>query len=914
VSLVIGTKLGPYEITAKLGEGGMGEVWRATDGKLKREVAIKVLPAAFVEDRERLARFEREAQLLAQLNHPNIAHIYGMEASGESHALVMELVEGPTLAERLEQGALPIDESLSFARQIAEALEEAHEKGIIHRDLKPQNVKASREAKIKVLDFGLAKAMDPAGSGTSTPSQLAHSPTLTLGATVQGVILGTAAYMAPEQARGVGVDKRVDIWAFGVVLFEMLTGRRLFEGELVTDVLANVLKSEIDFGALPAETPRALRQLLHRCLERHPRKRLHDIADARIVLDEILAGESEALPEDRVAAPPVAAWKRALPWGVAAVAVAALASVLLLRPGERPVSRVDLAVRTLPIPNASMRSRGGPALAISPDGQTLVFVASEPDSPGALWLRRAGDLVATRIAGTEGARTPFFSPDGEWIAFFAERALRKVAVAGGSPLTLCEVVASDTRGGTWGRDGLIVFAPEWESGLFKVSADGGEPQPVTTLDMAAGERSHRWPQFLPDGRAVLYMAQIRGSRYDESLIQVVDLASGSVKRVAAAGAFARYLPSGHLAWVKGNTLLVAAFDLDKMEVVGSPRPAVENVMSAVENEARDDGSAQYAFSAGGLLVYRTETRSSEGSRLVLADRTGRLLARGSRKDRYGAGIALSPDGTRVAAVAGDGELWVWDSIRDTMSRLTFEGQVNSALWLPDGRSIVYTTTASGRSALRIRNADGSGAPRDLGEFAQLIGPTSWSPDGRTLYASRFEKTFDVVAIPVENLQAGDPVTLMGSRAAELAAKVSPDGRWLAYMSDEGGQMQVFVRELAESGGRWQVSEGPGFNGQWTLKGKEIVYRNRAGSEFSSRQFFAVDVDTATGTPRFGRSRPLLEKAEVELDRVRGWDAGTTVDRFAFILDDEEAVEQDSSVVLVTDWFERLEKLAPATAH
>jgi len=914
VSLVIGTKLGPYEITAKLGEGGMGEVWRATDGKLKREVAIKVLPAAFVEDRERLARFEREAQLLAQLNHPNIAHIYGMEASGESHALVMELVEGPTLAERLEQGALPIDESLSFARQIAEALEEAHEKGIIHRDLKPQNVKASREAKIKVLDFGLAKAMDPAGSGTSTPSQLAHSPTLTLGATVQGVILGTAAYMAPEQARGVGVDKRVDIWAFGVVLFEMLTGRRLFEGELVTDVLANVLKSEIDFGALPAETPRALRQLLRRCLERHPRKRLHDIADARIVLDEILAGESEALPEDRVAAPPVAAWKRALPWGVAAVAVAALASVLLLRPGERPVSRVDLAVRTLPIPNASMRSRGGPALAISPDGQTLVFVASEPDSPGALWLRRAGDLVATRIAGTEGARTPFFSPDGEWIAFFAERALRKVAVAGGSPLTLCEVVASDTRGGTWGRDGLIVFAPEWESGLFKVSADGGEPQPVTTLDMAAGERSHRWPQFLPDGRAVLYMAQIRGSRYDESLIQVVDLASGSVKRVAAAGAFARYLPSGHLAWVKGNTLLVAAFDLDKMEVVGSPRPAVENVMSAVENEARDDGSAQYAFSAGGLLVYRTETRSSEGSRLVLADRTGRLLARGSRKDRYGAGIALSPDGTRVAAVAGDGELWVWDSIRDTMSRLTFEGQVNSALWLPDGRSIVYTTTASGRSALRIRNADGSGAPRDLGEFAQLIGPTSWSPDGRTLYASRFEKTFDVVAIPVENLQAGDPVTLMGSRAAELAAKVSPDGRWLAYMSDEGGQMQVFVRELAESGGRWQVSEGPGFNGQWTLKGKEIVYRNRAGSEFSSRQFFAVDVDTATGTPRFGRSRPLLEKAEVELDRVRGWDAGTTVDRFAFILDDEEAVEQDSSVVLVTDWFERLEKLAPATAR
>jgi len=923
---VIGTKLGPYEITAKLGEGGMGEVWRATDARLKREVAIKVLPAAFVEDRERLARFEREAQLLAQLNHPNIAHIYGMEASGESHALVMELVEGPTLAERLEQGALPVDESLSFARQIAEALEEAHEKGIVHRDLKPHNIKASREGKVKVLDFGLAKAMDPAGagSGTSTPSQLAQSPTLTLGATVQGVILGTAAYMAPEQARGVGVDKRADIWAFGVVLFEMLTGRRLFEGELVTDVLANVLKGEIDFGLLPAETPPALRRLLRRCLERHPRRRLRDIGEATIALEEAAAGEE---PGERPADPAVSA-KRAparLAWGVAAVAVLALASVLLLGRDEKPALRVGLAVRTQPIPNASMRNRRGPTIAISPDGQTLAFVAREKASGeekagrsagaarGDLWLRRAGDLVATPIAGTEGARAPFFSPDGEWIGFFAPKALMKVAVSGGSPMTLCELVGGDTRGGTWGSGGLIVFAPEWESGLVKVSADGGEPQPVTELDRASGERSHRWPQFLPDGRSVLYMAQIRGKRYDESLVQVVDIASGKAKRIAEGGAYPRYLPSGNLAWTKGNNLLVAAFDLARLEVVGSPRPAVEKVMSSVEREAGDDGSVQMAFSATGVLVYRTEESESAGSHLALVDRSGKVVARGSRNDTY-SGVSLSPDGTRVAAVGSDGEVWVWDSSRDTTSRLTFEGQTNSPVWLPDGGSIVYVTTESGKRTLKIRSADGSGTPRDLTQFAQQVGPTSWSPDAHTLFATRVERSFDVIAIPVSGGEAGEPVDVVATPAFELWAKVSPDGRWLAYMSNESGEMQVFVRDLSEPGGRWQVSEGAGFNGNWTRGGREIVYRDSSSDRASSRQFFAVDVDTTAGAPKFGRSRPLLENAELDLDRVTGWDAGTTIDRFAFVVLDDEAVEESSSVVIVTDWFERLKSLEPGKAR
>jgi Tol biopolymer transport system component len=911
-----GTSLAHYEVVAPLGAGGMGEVYRARDTKLGRDVAIKILPEEFTRDTERLGRFEREARVLASLHHPNIASIHGIEESGGRKFLVMQLAEGEDLTGRLTRGAIPVDEALPIAREIAAALDVAHERGVIHRDLKPANIRVGGEGHVTILDFGLAKAMDI----EEGDSDLSNSPTMVRAATHAGVILGTAAYMSPEQARGKKVDKRADIWAFGVVLWEMLTGRRLFLGETVSDTLAAVLTKEADLSALPAETPASIRKLVARCLERDPRRRLRDIGEATIAIDDAIAGvgaaggEAKAVKSSRGASAKIA-------WTVAAVAVIVLVAALLLRPGEEPVTPVGLSVLTQPVPGGVMSSRRGPAIAISPDGRAMVFVArearsgSEGDGPadGAsermLWLRRTGDLAATPVPGTEGALAPFFSPDSRWIGFFSPRALMKVAVEGGSPLTLCETDGSTARGGTWGRNGVIVFAPDWESGLVKVSEDGGEPQPVTTLDDTANERSHRWPQFLPDGRSVLYMAQIRGRSYGESHIKIVDLESGNVKSIMEGGSFPRYISSGHLAWVKGHTLLVAAFDLGKMEVAGSPRPAVENVMSSVENEANDDGTAQYDFSETGVLVYRTGGDTARNATLALLDGSGKVVARGSRKEQFRE-LSLSPNGTQVAAVQSEGDVWIWDSTRDTMSRLTFEGQTYSPVWTPDGRSIVYTSLDNGKPTLRVASADGSGEPQDLIEgTTQQVWASSWSPDGRTLIAGRFEKTFDMIAIPMTDGQAGEPVVVVGTPAAELSGKISPDGRWLAYTSDESGQMQVFVRSMTGSGGRWQVSEGNGWNPHWIRDGNEIVYRNQ-----ETRQYYGVAVDTSTGAPKFARSRRLFESAEIDPPSLGGWDAGPTVDRFAFVIREQEAVEEVSSVVIVTDWFERLNKLVPGTAR
>ncbi len=910
-----GTSLAHYEVVEPLGKGGMGEVYRARDTKLGRDVAIKLLPEEFTRDTERLGRFEREARLLASLHHPNIASIHGIEDVDGKKFLVMQLAEGEDLTERLRRGAIPLDEALPIAREIAAALDVAHERGVIHRDLKPANIRVDAEGNVTILDFGLAKAMDI----DEGDSDITNSPTMVRAATHAGVILGTAAYMSPEQARGKKVDKRADIWAFGVVLWEMLTGRRLFLGETVSDTLAAVLTKEADLAALPAGTPASVRRLVARCLQRDPRRRLRDIGEATIAIEDAISG-ADAAERGSATATPAKSASATIAWSVAAVAVIALVAALLLRPGEKPAAPLDLAVRTEPVANGGMSSRRGPAMAVSPDGQAMVFVArrtrSETEGPspsdGAsdrmLWLRRTGDLAATPIPGTEGAVVPFFSPDSQWIGFFSERALMKVAVTGGSPLTLCEMSGWEARGGTWGKNGTIVFAPQWESGLSQVSEDGGEPQPVTTLDDAANERSHRWPQFLPDGRSVLFMVQMRGRSYDESPIKAVDLESGSVKLVMEGGSFPRYIPTGHLAWAKGNTLLVAAFDPGKLEVVGSPRPVVENVMASVASEANDDGTAQYGFSETGVLVYRTGGATAQEGTLVLLDRSGKLIARGSRKEQF-QGLSLSPDGTQVAVVVGDGDVWIWDSTRDTMSRLTFDGQVNAPVWTPDGKSIVYTTNRSGRPTLKVTSADGSGEPQDLIESTQQLWASSWSPDGRTLVANRFEKTFDMIAIPVTDGRAGEPVVVVGTPAAEVFGKVSPDGRWLAYMSDESGQMQAFVRSMTGSGGRWQVSEGPGSGPRWIRDGREIMYIIN-----STRQLYAVDVDTSTGAPKFGRSSPMFASSEIDLANFAGWDAAATVDRFAFLIPDEEAVEEVSSVVIVTDWFERLNKLVPGTAR
>jgi serine/threonine-protein kinase len=600
---LIGKKISHYSVTAKLGEGGMGEVYRATDTKLGRDVALKVLPEAFASDAERMARFEREAQVLASLNHPNIASIYGLEEADGIRCLVLELVEGPTLAERIEKGPLPLEEALPLARQISEALEAAHERGVIHRDLKPANVKVTPEGTVKVLDFGLAKAFQ----GEETEEDVAKSPTMTAMATQAGIILGTAAYMSPEQAKGKPVDKRADIWAFGIVLFETLTGKQVFKGETVSETLAAVMMKDIGWGLLPADTPPPIHRLLRRCLDKDPKRRLRDIGEARVALEGYLADPSTSTvvlePGDIAATAATAAsqpaWLRWLPWAAAGVLGFGLLFSLwglwhATRPIIRPAIRLPVEMTAEEQIAVGSGIPGGATtnFAVSADGTRIAYVL-ESGGSRQLYVRSLDQTEGTALSGTEGAYGPFFSPDGEWVAFFANNTLKKVSVSGGAPLTLCD--ARNAKGGSWGPDDTIVFAPHVTVGLSRVPAAGGPPEAIT--EKAQGVRSHRWPQFLPGGRAVLFIVQPSGSSYDDSNIEVLNLEIGERKVIHQGGSYPRYLPSGHLVYAREGTLFGAPFDLDHLEMKGSPVPLLEGLMQG------PSGDAHYAFSDTGTLLY-----------------------------------------------------------------------------------------------------------------------------------------------------------------------------------------------------------------------------------------------------------------------------------------------------------------------
>jgi len=844
---LIGSTLGPYQITAKLGEGGMGEVYRAHDSKLKRDVAIKVLPAAFVQDKERLARFEREAQLLAQLNHPNIAQIYGMETSGESHALVMELVEGPTLADRLAQGALPLAEALLLARQIAEALEEAHEKGIVHRDLKPQNVKASIEGKVKVLDFGLAKAMDPAtGSSVAASGDLLRSPTMmnspTLTAvhgTQLGVILGTAAYMAPEQARGGAVDKRADIWAFGVVLFEMLTGQRLFDGETVSDTLAAVLQREIDFTALPATTQPAIRRLVRRCLERKPKNRLHDVADARIVLDEVIsgrAGERDAPPLGVLEAP---GWQRRLPWLLAATtALATLAAVAvalfpLRSPRAEPARSFRLEITP---PGSSSPTNRDQFFELSPDGRFLVMVRG-----GELWVRPLDAVTARRIEGIADATYPFWSPDGAWIGFFEANELRKVAREGGRPQKIC--AAPDGRGATWSSEGVILFSDRFgDHGLSRVSAQGGTPIPVTRIASDAGNDVHRYPQFLPDGKSFLFLDLAPSP--EVSGVYLGSLDGGQPERVLAGtdqAAYARAAGSGEgfLFYRREETLMAQPFDLGRRKGLGEAVPVAEGVGGSANT-----GSGAFSVSGGGVLAYGSDTLVS--SELVWFDRSGKRGERlGSGDGATGAilGLSFAPGGRRVAYGLGSPpDIFVQSLPDGEPSRFTFgpaPGWVYP-IWSPDGSEIAYATQdLAGLPVyeMRRRRADRAGAEETLAARKESFNPWDWSPDGRSILYGVWSG--DLFLLPLE----GDrkPVPYVTAPGTQAYAQFSPDGRLVAYASDEQGQFEVFVATVPQSGALWQISTGGGSMPRWRRDGRELFYRANDGT------LMAVALGSGPGT-------------------------------------------------------------------
>jgi serine/threonine-protein kinase len=776
-----GQTIAHYRITDKIGQGGMGEVYRATDTKLNRDVAVKVLPESFAEDRDRMARFSREAQVLASLNHPNIASIHGLEEYEGKRALVMELVEGETLADRLRQGPLPLEEALTIAKQTAEALEEAHENGFIHRDLKPANVKITPKGVVKVLDFGLAKALDgEAGSGSSP--DLSQSPTLSAAATAAGMIMGTAAYMSPEQARGQAVDRRADIWSFGVVLYEMLSGKQTFTGDTVSDVLAAVLRSDIDLSSL-TDVPPAIRQLLRRCLTRDRKHRLQSIGDARIAIEEYLENPDAAAEEEvrpaAVAEQP--AWRRAIPWAAAGVMAAAFAIALWLLWPAAPPSPMRLNVEMSP----ALWSDNGASAVLSPDGARMVYtVGTGVDTR--LYIRSLDQLEGIPLSGTEGGYHPFFSPDGQWVGFVTSTELKKVSVSGGAPLTLCS--ANRGRGGSWGPNDEIVFAPSPSSGLSRVAAAGGEPEALTVLDKEKGDVTHRWPQVLPGGNAVLFTSAVAES--DGFNIEVVDVETSERKVIQRGGSYARYAPSGHLVYVREGTMFAAPFDLDALEMTGSPAPVLEGVKAA------GSGAAQFDFSETGLVVYLTGSLRRRYP-IVWVDRQGNTTPLWEEEQEYST-PRFSPDGS-LLAVDAEGtagrDVWVYDLNRGVPTRLTFgEGNDDTPVWSPDGEYIFFSSTGSGGVPnLYRKRADGSGEEERLTDSNNIQYPSSISPDGRFLayHEVNAESDWDLWLLPLEGNQ--EPELFLRTPFGELEAEFSPNGRWIAYQSAESGTTEIYVR-------------------------------------------------------------------------------------------------------------------------
>ena len=812
-----GTQLGPYEIGSPLGAGGMGEVYRARDTKLGRDVALKVLPATFATDPERMARFRREAQVLASLNHPHIGAIYGLEDSGGVPALVMELVEGPTLADRIAPGAIPVDEALPIAREIAEALEAAHESGIIHRDLKPANIKVTPDGNVKVLDFGLAKALE----GHPSSTDIHNSPTVTSMATQPGIILGTAAYMSPEQAKGKSVDRRTDIWAFGCVFFEMLAGKRPFEGETVSDALAAVIRAEPEWSLLPSNAPQTIRNLLQRCLKKDPRQRLQAIGDARIAIEEVLSGASQDLlsaVEMRTAA-----WRRALSWTVATVAVilAALFAAKYFTRNPQPLPAIVSQI-TSP-PNTRFVFTGinpGPPI-LSPDGKWLVFSAVGSDGRQLLWVRPLNSAAAKPLDGTDGATFPFWSADSRSLGFFANGKLNRLDVSGGPPLALCDVAIG--RGGTWGADGTILFTPNVSSPVFRIAASGGTPQPTTTLSESLNERSHRWPQFLPDNKHFLFFAQkavvgIGG-------VYVGSLDGGAPKLIMQNDSNAVYSLSGDLLFVRQGILMAQRFNARQLRLDGDAVPLVEHVgVNAITSRAI------FAVSETGIMVYEAGNATGDTDQLVWYDRTGKQIEATGTPGLY-LEPSVSADGNKLAIsslAGGTGNLniWVFDLARAAKTRLTFppasDRQPN---WAPDGKSVAFVSNRNGPPHIYLNASDGTGTPTaltvdDASEFAPRF-----SADGRYLLFERLAEQPNSRREIWGVLLSGDrkAFPVIQSQYDLFAPALSPDGKWLAYESRESGRPEICVIPFLHGTGKWEVSTGGGVLPRWRRDARELFY-------------------------------------------------------------------------------------------
>jgi len=856
VALERGTRFGPYEIDSVLGAGGMGEVYRARDMLLKRDVAIKVLPLAFAGDPERIARFQREAEVLATLNHPNIAAIHGLQDSDGVRSLVLEFVDGPTLADLIGGRPMPLDNVLAIARQIADALEAAHERGIIHRDLKPANVKVRPDGTVKVLDFGLAKALEGRSPPEGVNFGVSQSPTITSPAMTRvGVVLGTAAYMSPEQARGHDADQRSDLWAFGCVLFEMLTGRRAFEGDEVSDTLAAVLRAEPDVSALPNTTPASVRRLLRRCLEKNSKRRLADIRDARLELDESSAEPLAETPRAGRRSP----WRERIAWSLAVVGLV-VAIVAAARLWQRETPSVPTAQFAILPPNGTALAPVAETVAVAPDGQSVVFAAGGSDAPWQLWWRSMDGLNVRPLAGTEGARIPFWSGDSKSIGFYADGKLKRVEIGGGPARTLADVDSTIPLGGTWNSEGIILFTPSFGSPIVRISASGGASTAVTTLKKGESQ-VHNSPFFLPDGRHFLYSSATGPSTH---VVYFASLDGGAPVRLVETNSYAQYAEPGYLLYMKDKALMAHPFDAQHGTLVGEPVSVATSMVL---------GGVVFSASTTRTLIYRSTSTTNE---LVWVDRQGHRTGVAAPVAAYES-IALSPDGKRIAFdrySSTDQDVWVYDIERQLSSRFTSQGPFNNVpVWAPDSGTIAFATGRNGGVDIYQRKVGVTGDDDAVLRVnaIPILFPSDWSPDGKYLmyYRTDTKTRLDTWVLPL----FGDrtPMKILGTPYNESQGQFAPDGKSFAFVSDESGQQQVYLQSFPSSTRRGQVSTGGGTQPRWRPDGRELFYLAPDGKMMSVSIRGNDTLETDAPRPMFNTpldSRALRQTYAVAPDGQR----------------------------------------------
>ncbi len=912
---MIGNTLSHYKILSKLGQGGMGEVYLAEDSRLDRKVALKILPEHLSERADLRERFEREARAVSSLNHPHICTLYDIGEQDGIHYLVMEHLVGETLEARLAKGALPLEQTLEYAIQIADALDKAHRQGVVHRDLKPGNIMLVKSG-AKLLDFGLAKLQ-----AAENPTNLSALPTEQANLTAEGTILGTLQYMAPEQLEAKEADGRTDIFAFGAVVYEMATGKKAFEGQSQASLIAAIMEKDPPAMAeLQPMTPQLLDWVVKRCLVKEPDNRVQSAADLMAELRLVSEVGTPVGPSPSVTGP--AAWKRAIPWTLAGV-IALIAGLIIWNLWKTTPSAPQSVTRvSIPLPSTAPLEveTWRPAVVLSPDGSRLVYVANR-GGKRQLYLRQMDRLEATPIPGTEGAYSPFFSPDGQSVGFIVGWELKKVSVSGGAPQTL-SWVPPVTRGVSWGPDDTIIYTPDPNIGLQRIIAVGNTPpedafsdapssrtghQVLTTPDPTKGEYSHRWPQFLPGGKAVLFTIDTGGG-FSEARIAVLSLETGKVNVVLDGGTNARYSPTGHIIFTRAGTLLAVPFDLERLERTGEPVTVVEGILM------EPGGAAHFTFSDDGSLAYVSGEMLVPDRKLVWVNRQGEINPLAAEAREY-MNPSLSPDGQQVAVTIREGsnyDIWISEVARGTLTRLTSNpGEDHAPIWTPDGKQVTFGSDGAGEGppsppALWWRPADGSGPQEPLGESEEprMGMPTSWSPDGQTL-AFRFSPTDsnDIWMLQREGEQ--EPWTFLGTEFDEAGAMFSPDGSWLAYMSDESGRNEVYVQPYPGPGGKYQISIDGGAEPVWSPKGNDLFYRN-------GDKMMAVAIETepdselSVGTPRLLFEGRFLGTGPVHLRR--NYDVSLDGQRFLMIKREQDLVPTELIVVL--NWFEELKRLVP----